>query len=249
MPWLTTPRIWRASMREPLARASGCPAGRTDSLARRSTLGAPQTTVSGVAGAVVHLGQADLVALGSGCGADLEHARDDERRQLGVQRLDRVDRRAEHGQAVGDVARRRARGGGSPRASGGRRSSAAPATRAAAATHCLQEPHVPVVAAAGCPARRSAAARSGAAPCRTPSRCSAPDRGRTFSSTARMHHPAAEDLHPAGALARGAAAAVAELALDVHLGRRLGEREERGPEARLRRRARRTGGRSGSASP
>ena len=48
-----------------------------------------------------------------------------------------------------------------------------------------------------------------------------------------MHHAAAEDLHPAGALAGGAAAAAAELAAHVHLGRRLGEREERGPEAHL----------------
>jgi hypothetical protein len=35
--------------------------------------------------------------------SDLEHAGDDERRQLGVQRLDGVDRGAEHREARGDV--------------------------------------------------------------------------------------------------------------------------------------------------
>ena len=48
---------------------------------------------------------------------------------------------------------------------------------------------------------------------------------------ARMHHAAAENLHPAGALAGTAAGAMTELALHVHLRRRLGEREERGAEA------------------
>ena len=47
----------------------------------------------------------------------------------------------------------------------------------------------------------------------------------------RVHHAAAEDLEPAGLLADAAAGAVAEHALDVDLGRRLGEREVRRPEA------------------
>ena len=43
-----------------------------------------------------------------------------------------------------------------------------------------------------------------------------------------VHHPAAEDLHPARSLARGTAAPVAELALDVHLGGWLGEGKNEG---------------------
>ncbi len=49
-----------------------------------------------------------------------------------------------------------------------------------------------------------------------------------------MHEAGAEDLDPAGALARGAARAVAHAARHVHLRRRLGEREIARPEARLR---------------
>ncbi len=48
-----------------------------------------------------------------------------------------------------------------------------------------------------------------------------------------MHHAAAQNFHPAGALARRAPAAVAELAFDVHLCGRLGERKERRPEPHL----------------
>src|SRR5215470_1864211 len=47
----------------------------------------------------------------------------------------------------------------------------------------------------------------------------------------RMHHPAAEDLEPAGLLAHTTAVAVAGEAQHVHLGRGLREREERRPEA------------------
>src|SRR5262249_28232046 len=49
----------------------------------------------------------------------------------------------------------------------------------------------------------------------------------------RMHHAAAEDLHPSSLLAQPAALAVAALTLDVHLGGRFGIREEARPEARL----------------
>src|SRR5450830_1338138 len=41
----------------------------------------------------------------------------------------------------------------------------------------------------------------------------------------RMHHPGAEYLHPAGALAAWAPRPVTQLALHIHLGRRLRERE------------------------
>src|SRR5688572_4626728 len=50
----------------------------------------------------------------------------------------------------------------------------------------------------------------------------------------RMHHSRPEYLHPAGALAAGAAGSVTELALHVHLRRGLREREVARPEARLR---------------
>src|SRR4051794_21578216 len=50
-----------------------------------------------------------------------------------------------------------------------------------------------------------------------------------------MDHPTAEDLHPARALADGAACAAAHTALHVHLGGRLREREEARAEARARR--------------
>src|SRR6476620_10502421 len=40
-----------------------------------------------------------------------------------------------------------------------------------------------------------------------------------------MHHSRAENFHPAGALAAGAAGAMTELALDIHLSGWLGERE------------------------
>src|SRR4051812_45633501 len=49
-----------------------------------------------------------------------------------------------------------------------------------------------------------------------------------------MHHSRAEYLHPAGALAARTSRAVTQLALHVHLRRRLGEREVAGPEPRLR---------------
>src|SRR4051812_21187375 len=48
----------------------------------------------------------------------------------------------------------------------------------------------------------------------------------------RMHHSAAEDLHPILAFAEAYLALVAP-ALDVHLERGLGEREERRPEAHV----------------
>src|SRR5215475_3748753 len=47
----------------------------------------------------------------------------------------------------------------------------------------------------------------------------------------RMHHPAPEDLEPAGLLAHPAAIAVTGEAQHVHLGRGLREREEGRPEA------------------
>src|SRR2546430_4030332 len=53
----------------------------------------------------------------------------------------------------------------------------------------------------------------------------------------RVHHTGAEDLHPAGLLARRAARAPADLALHVHLGRGLREGEERRPEPHPRVRA------------
>src|SRR3984893_8986333 len=49
-----------------------------------------------------------------------------------------------------------------------------------------------------------------------------------------MHHSRPEYLHPAGALAARAAGPVTQLALNVHLGRRLSEREIAWPEARFR---------------
>src|SRR5688572_20972642 len=51
----------------------------------------------------------------------------------------------------------------------------------------------------------------------------------------RMNHPGTEDLGPAGALADGATSALAELALDVHLGGGFRKREIAGAEARARR--------------
>src|SRR5438270_6276745 len=48
-----------------------------------------------------------------------------------------------------------------------------------------------------------------------------------------MHHPRAEYLHPAGALAARTAGSVTELALDVHLRRRLSEREIARPKTSL----------------
>ncbi len=59
----------------------------------------------GWAAAVVHLGEADLGGLGIGMRTDLEHPADDERRELGVQRLDGVDGGAEHRKTRGDVGR------------------------------------------------------------------------------------------------------------------------------------------------
>ena len=53
----------------------------------------------------------------------------------------------------------------------------------------------------------------------------------------RVHHPRAEDLEPAALLADAAAVAAADEAQHVDLGRGLGEREERRPEARSRARA------------
>src|SRR5215216_3896376 len=52
----------------------------------------------------------------------------------------------------------------------------------------------------------------------------------------RMHHPAAEDFHPAGAFAGRTPGPMAQLAFHVHLRGRFGERKEGWPEADLRRR-------------
>src|SRR5687768_1883393 len=49
-----------------------------------------------------------------------------------------------------------------------------------------------------------------------------------------MDHARAQDLHPSRALAPGTSRAVTELALDIHLGRRLRERKKARTEARLR---------------
>src|SRR5690606_29524624 len=49
----------------------------------------------------------------------------------------------------------------------------------------------------------------------------------------RVHHAATHDFQPAGLLAYPAGATAAHYALDIHLGGRLREREERGPEAHL----------------
>src|SRR5215831_758249 len=49
----------------------------------------------------------------------------------------------------------------------------------------------------------------------------------------RMHHAAAEDLHPSGLLAQPAALPVAALTLDVHLGGGLGVWEEARAKTRL----------------
>ena len=46
----------------------------------------------------------------------------------------------------------------------------------------------------------------------------------------RMHHAAAQDLHPAGMFADAAAAAAADAAIDVHFRAGLGERKIRRPE-------------------
>ena len=51
--------------------------------------------------------------------------------------------------------------------------------------------------------------------------------------TEEIDHAATEDLEPAGAFAHGASLATAEGAADVHLGRRLGEREVGGSESYL----------------
>ena len=48
-----------------------------------------------------------------------------------------------------------------------------------------------------------------------------------------VHHAAAAQLEPAGLGARAAALALAEQAVDVELGRRLGEREVRRAQARV----------------
>ena len=53
-------------------------------------IGRPADDGQGFAAAIVHPGEADLGGLGIGVRADLEHPGDDERRQLGVQRLDGV---------------------------------------------------------------------------------------------------------------------------------------------------------------
>ena len=55
------------------------------------------------AGAIVHAGETHLRGLGIRVRADLEHARHDERRELGVERFDGVHRRAQHGEPSGDV--------------------------------------------------------------------------------------------------------------------------------------------------
>ena len=48
-----------------------------------------------------------------------------------------------------------------------------------------------------------------------------------------MHHAAAQDLHPPGALARSTPGPAADGARHVHFGRGFGEREKRRPEAHL----------------
>src|SRR5215470_14751422 len=48
-----------------------------------------------------------------------------------------------------------------------------------------------------------------------------------------MHHPRAEDFDPSRSFACGTAAPTADAALDIHLGRWLGEREKRRTKARF----------------
>ena len=65
------------------------------------TLGAPQTTLCRSGDAVVH--GAESEAVGVGMRAHLLHQRHDDVAQIGMQRLDRVHRRAQHRESLGDV--------------------------------------------------------------------------------------------------------------------------------------------------
>src|SRR3989304_5692828 len=65
----------------------------------------------------------------------------------------------------------------------------------------------------------------------------------------RMHHPAPQDLQPAGALAHRAALPSAHEALDVHLRRGLGEGEVGRPETSLDRLSEETAGGGGGGGP
>ena len=121
--------------------------------------------------------------------------------EVRVQRLDRVDRRAQHGaRRSRDVAGVEHAPAQEPEPADGRRSSAPADAELARGTACRprQQPDV-----GNAVAQHRDAVR---APCRRPSRCTAPDRAAVLEHR-RMHHAAAQDLHPARALAGGAAAA------------------------------------------
>src|SRR5690606_31605107 len=118
---------------------------------------------------------------------------------------------------------RRAAGAGIPRASGAMHSSIASAELG-------QESHVAAVEqpdVGDAVAHHRDALRSHSAGPSAPALRIEP----TIAEHRLVHHSATEDLHPAGSLAGATTAAAAEQAADIHLSRRLGEREERRPEA------------------
>ena len=85
----------RFSMREPLPRHRGAEPARTDRFLPGRDVRRAADDVAARPCAVVHLGQTEVVGVGMRC-APPRPRRDDDRREIGVQRLDGVDRRAEH---------------------------------------------------------------------------------------------------------------------------------------------------------